>query len=135
MAAISGMRIKDLSEDKCAVSVKFKWLNQNPFRSTFWAVLGMTAEMSTGALLLCYSKASSPPFRFILVGNSSTFSKKAKGISRFTCLDGEKIRTTLQKMNASNPDTSIILESNGYNEEGEKIATFTFTWKLKLIEK
>ena len=40
-----GMRLRELNEKSCKVSVPYGWLNKNPFKSTFWAVLGMAAEM------------------------------------------------------------------------------------------
>ena len=55
MGFLSGMRIKKLNKDQCIVSVPFKWINKNPFKSTFWAVLGMAGEMSTAALILQYT--------------------------------------------------------------------------------
>ena len=52
MGFLSGMRIKELNDEKCIVTVPYKWINKNPFKSTFWAVLGMAAEMSSGALIV-----------------------------------------------------------------------------------
>ena len=49
-AFFSGVRIKEVGETKCRVSVPYKWFTQNPFRSTYFACLAMAAEMSTGAL-------------------------------------------------------------------------------------
>src|SRR5678810_908341 len=51
-AYFSGVRVKSLDENKCEVTVPFKWFSQNPFRSTYFACLSMAAEMSTGALAL-----------------------------------------------------------------------------------
>ncbi len=52
---IAGLRLTELNEESCKVSVPFRWLNKNPFKSTFWAVLGMAAELSTGALVKMYT--------------------------------------------------------------------------------
>ena len=60
MGFLSGMKIKKLDENSCQVQVPYKWLNKNPFRSTFWAVLGMAAEMSSGALVLLYTYKQNP---------------------------------------------------------------------------
>ena len=49
MGFLSGMKIKKLEENQCEVTIPFKWINKNPFKSTFWAVLGMGAEMNTAA--------------------------------------------------------------------------------------
>ena len=47
-----GIRVKSVNEETCLVGVKHMWINQNPFKSMFWAVQGMAAELSTGLLLM-----------------------------------------------------------------------------------
>ena len=51
-AFFCGVRTKVLDDAKCVVSVKHRWINQNPFNSMFWAVQGMAAELTTGALVM-----------------------------------------------------------------------------------
>ena len=51
-AFFSGVKIKECTQEKCITSVPYKWLTQNPFRSTYLASLAMAAEMSTGTLAL-----------------------------------------------------------------------------------
>jgi hypothetical protein len=38
------------------VSVKHRWINQNPFNSMYFAVQAMAAELATGALVMSDSK-------------------------------------------------------------------------------
>ncbi|MET0241909.1 MAG: thioesterase, partial [Flavitalea sp.] len=38
-AYFSGVRVRSLDEEKCIVTVPFKWFSQNPFRSTYFACL------------------------------------------------------------------------------------------------
>ena len=49
---LSGIRISEINDDRVEASVRLRWINQNPFRSLFWAVQGMAAELTTGALLM-----------------------------------------------------------------------------------
>ena len=42
-----GVRLQYIDEKKATTTVKHKWINQNPFKSMFWAVQGMAAELST----------------------------------------------------------------------------------------
>ena len=49
---LSGIRISQINVDRAEASVRLRWINQNPFRSLFWAVQGMAAELTTGALLM-----------------------------------------------------------------------------------
>ena len=51
-AYFTGIRVKAIDEKSCTVSVKHRWVNQNPFKSMYWAVQGMAAELSTGALVM-----------------------------------------------------------------------------------
>ncbi|MFN3640594.1 MAG: DUF4442 domain-containing protein, partial [Flavobacterium sp.] len=46
-----GVRVKRISEKECVVTVKHRWFNQNPFKSMYFAVQAMAAELSTGALV------------------------------------------------------------------------------------
>ena len=50
-AWLTGVRVTSINDDKCEVKVRFRWINQNPYRSMFWAVQGMAAELTTGMLL------------------------------------------------------------------------------------
>lgn len=53
-----GVRAKSLDSDQCTVTVKHQWFNQNPFKSMYFAVQAMAAELSTGALVMYQIKKS-----------------------------------------------------------------------------
>src|SRR5437773_1785553 len=55
LAAIAGLRVRRLDAGACEVTVPFKWLTQNPFKSLYFAAHAMAAEMSTGALVLLHA--------------------------------------------------------------------------------
>ena len=57
-AFFTGVRVKKISKTSCTTCVKLKWINQNPFKSMFWAVQGMAAELSTGALVMASIRES-----------------------------------------------------------------------------
>jgi hypothetical protein len=52
MGFISGLKLEALDPSAATVSVRFKWVNQNPFRSIYFAVLSMAAELSPACRLL-----------------------------------------------------------------------------------
>ena len=47
-----GVRLVTITPMVCEVKVRLKWFNQNPFKSMFWAVQGMAAELATGILIM-----------------------------------------------------------------------------------
>src|ERR1700744_278415 len=90
-AYFAGLRMKHLSEDSCSVTIPFKWLTQNPFRSIYYACMGMAAELTTGALAMALIHGRKPPVSMLLTGVRGEFYKKATGLITFTCAEGQKI--------------------------------------------
>lgn len=131
-AFFTGVRIKSISEAKCAVTVPFKWFTTNPFHSTYFACLSMAAEMSTGALAMMHIYQRTPSVSMLLIEMSGEYYKKATGITTFLCKDGIALRDVVEEAISANGSNTITVQTMGTNEEGELIATFTFTWSFKV---
>ena len=52
IALLAGLYVRKFDENAAVVSVPFKWLSQNPFKSVYFATQAMAAEMSTGLLAM-----------------------------------------------------------------------------------
>ncbi len=131
IAFLAGVRVVSLSEVCCVTAVKFRWINQNPFKSMFWAVQGMAAELSTGALVMSKIDSSDQKISMLVVGNKATFEKKAKGKITFTCNEGEEIDRVLEAALASGDGQTVWLQAKGRDEAGDIVSTFFFQWSLK----
>jgi hypothetical protein len=129
-----GMRLRELNEKSSKVSVPYRWLNKNPFKSTFWAVLGMAAEMSTGALVKMYTYKLDPSVSIIVGDCSGEFIAKARDLTTFVCNDGERIAETVKKAIKTGEPQEVLCKAVGYSKAGEEVARFTFTWKMKMRE-
>src|SRR5436190_8478150 len=116
-AFFSGLRIKDLDETVCRVTVPYKWFTKNPFRSTYFACLSMAAEMSTGALCLVHLYKRNPALSMLVVKLESEFFKKATGRTNFICEDGLKIKETIKQAIRTGESKSIRAKSVGRNSE------------------
>ncbi|HAV55307.1 MAG TPA: thioesterase, partial [Aequorivita sp.] len=68
-AYFTGVRVKSISETTCITTVKHRWINQNPFKSIFWAVQGMAAELSTGAMVMAKIKESNKNISMLVANN------------------------------------------------------------------
>ena len=77
-AYFTGVRTKSIDAKQCVVTVKHRWINQNPFKSMFWAVQGMAAELSTGALIMMKIQESQKKISMLVIQNNARFTKKAK---------------------------------------------------------
>ncbi len=131
-AYFTGVRTKTISEVQCTTSVRYRWINQNPFKSIFWAVQGMAAELSTGALVMSYIKDSGKPISMLVANNKANFSKKATGRITFTCEDGLKIRTTIENAIETGEGRTCWMHATGRNKEGIIVSEFDFEWTVKL---
>lgn len=130
-AFFSGVRVRDINEQKCIVSVPFKWLTQNPFRSTYFASLSMAAEMSTGALGLANIYKRKPPVSMLVVKTEAEYFKKATDKTTFTCEDGALIKQMIEESLDTGEARTITAKSVGRNKAGDIVAEFFITWSYK----
>lgn len=131
MGLISGLRIRHIDENECRVTVPYKQINTNPFKSTYFAVLSMAAEMSTGAMALVAIHKTNPSISMLVTKMESVFTKKATGRVTFTCDEGKNIRTTVLKALETGEPLDLVQESIGRNDKGEEVARFYVTWSFK----
>ena len=134
-AWLCGVRVKHIDETECAVGVKHKWINQNPFNSMYFAVQAMAAELSTGALVMNKIQASDKKISMLVAQNKAVFTKKATGKIRFTCYDGNKVNEALQGTIENGEGQTFWMKSVGVNEDGVDVAVFEFEWTVKLKSK
>jgi hypothetical protein len=127
-----GMRLRELNETSCKVSVPYRWFNKNPFKSTFWAVLGMAAEMSTGALVKMYTYKLDPSVAIIVGDCSGEFVAKARDLTTFVCNDGKRIAETVKEAIKTGEPQEVLCQTVGYSKAGQEVARFKFTWKMKM---
>ncbi len=130
-AYFSGVRVQYANEEKCIVTVPFKWFSQNPFKSTYFACLSMAAEMTTGVLGLAHIHGRKPGVSMLVVNIKGDFMKKAIGKTTFTCNDGIAIKQTIESAIATGEGKTITAKSTGVNEQGEVVAVFEVTWSFK----
>ncbi len=131
VAFFCGLRLPQIDESSCVVTISFKWLTKNPFKSTYFACLSMAAEMSTGALGLAHVYKRTPSVSMLVVNMNGSFLKKAIGKTIFTCNDGLQIKQTIEDAIATGQGKTITAKSIGKNEQGEVVAEFNFTWSFK----
>ena len=107
-------------------------MNQNPFRSMFWAVQGMAAELSTGTLVMQEIRKSGREVSMLVLNNRAHFSKKATGRIRFRCEDGGRLQDVMKQVLATGEGHTLWMAATGRNESGETVSEFHFEWTLKL---
>lgn len=131
-AYFAGVRIVALDENKCVVTVPYKWFSRNPFRSTYFACLAMAGEMSTGALGMAYTYKKKPGISMLVVNVQAAYHKKAVGMTTFTCENGAMIQKMVEEAIQTGEARTITSRSTGRNKDGEIVAEVDVTWSFKL---
>ncbi|HRE37996.1 MAG TPA: DUF4442 domain-containing protein [Chitinophagaceae bacterium] len=134
-AYMAGVRVREVDEKKCVATVPYKWLSQNPFRSTYFACLSMAAEMSTGALAMAHLYRIHPPVSMLVVKVESEYFKKATGRTSFICEDGELFQKAIEETISTGETRIVKAKSVGTNANGEIVAEFLITWSFRVKTK
>ena len=132
---LSGIKAIELSPDSATTSVKYGYLNTNPFKSIYYGVLAMTAELSTGVLAIFSIAQYEESISLLVIESNGKFHKKATGKIKFTCNDGTLFQKELDRCVNEKTPVTITASTKGFNEENELVCEYTFTWSFKLREK
>lgn len=127
----TGVRVREISGKHCTVTAKLQWITQNPFKSMFWAVQGMAAELATGALVMSYIRESNAKVSMLVANNKANFSKKARGRITFTCNDGLAIKEAIEKTVANGEGQTCWMTAKGVDQDGDVVSTFEFEWTVR----
>jgi hypothetical protein len=130
-AFFAGLRIHHFDDNSCVVRIRYSWFTMNPFKSIYFAVEAMAAEMCSGMLAFGQVYKKIPKVSMLVVKMEVAFVKKATGVLLFSCEDGMAIQTAVDEAIATKEGKTIICKSIGKNEAGEVVAEFNFTWSFK----
>lgn len=130
VALLSGLQVRELTEQKCVVSVPFKRLTQNPFRSVYFASQSMAAEMSTGVPAMMATRGK-PPVSMLVLKMEAEFVKKAVSRIWFTCENGPELEAAVNSTLATGEGVTVTCRSTGRMSDGTVVSNFYITWTFK----
>ncbi len=128
----SGVRVSSINTQQCVVNVKHKWFNQNPFKSMYFAVQAMAAELSTGALVMLHVQNSGKRISMLVANNNGTYTKKATGKILFTCNEGDKVKEAIERAIETSEGQKFWMKSIGVDEQGDQVSEMNFEWTIKV---
>ncbi len=131
-AYFSGVRLKSILEDEVVVTVRHKWINQNPFKSMYWATQGMASELTTGILVMKEIDACGKRISMLVTQQNGIFTKKALGNITFSCKEGNKIKSAIFETIKTGEGQTVVLTSQGFDEQGDVVSTFEYEWSVKV---
>ncbi len=130
LAFFAGVRVKTFNNKTCSTRLKFKWINQNPFKSMYFAAMQMAAELSTGLILFRF-KDEGVNYSMLLVSVKANYFKKAVGVITFKCNQVTESEEFIDLVLSSSEGVSKVFKVDAYNKEQIKVAEFEFEWSCK----
>jgi len=131
VAWLAGIRVREISDARTIVSVRHRWINQNPFHSIYFGVLVMAGELSTGIPLFREIIRSRQNISMLVVEHRSVFFKKAVGRIRFEFHNYEAVRQAVVLAAETGEAVSLPLTVKGIDDKGQVTGEFLYRWSLK----
>ncbi|NPA42444.1 MAG: DUF4442 domain-containing protein [Chlorobi bacterium] len=131
LAWLAGIRVRETGPPRTLLSVRHRWINQNPFRSIYFGVLVMGGELATGIPLFREIYERNPDISMLVIAQEARFLKKARGIVVFEFTAYDRVKAAVDRARHSSEPVEVWLGSEARNREGEKVAEFRFLWSLK----
>jgi hypothetical protein len=123
------LKIKNLTEENCEVSIPYFWRSQNPFKSIYFAALAGAAELSTGALCQL-AMSGKGKFSMLVVDFRAEYNKKANQKIVFSCNQGKELNNLIDGLKPGET-AKLTMISTGTNPQDEVVARFFVTWSFK----
>ena len=130
MAWLAGLRLTQLTPESATVTIRFKYLTQNPFRSIYFACLAMAGELASGMQAMMHTQGGGS-VSMLVVKLEGDFIKKAVGLVAFTCPDGLRIAQAIAESRATGEGRTVECTSTGQDEAGDVVAIFRLTWSFR----
>lgn len=127
----TGARVEHLDLQRCQVRLPFGWINKNPFGSMYFASIMMSAEATTGGLVLLHRKNRRRDYSAIVSNISGDFEKAAYSQMTFVCDAGEQVDEFFERADGSGERESQVFVVEGRTEEEGVAARIEVTWSLR----
>lgn len=131
-AYLSGVRVSTISDDEAQATVKHQWINQNPFKSLYWATQGMASELVTGILVMRYIHESGEKISMLVTHQTGSFTKKATGKITFICDDIAEIKKAINHTIKTKEGVNFTMKARGLDVHNDIVSEFTYTWSIKI---
>ena len=131
MGFLNGLKVTEFADNKASVSVPYNYLTKNPFKSMYFAVQSMAAELASGVIAIEAVSKAFVPVSMLVLKMDAEFVKKARSRITFTCKDAQKIIGAINESIETNEGNTVVITSEGKDNEGDIVSKFHFTWTFK----
>ena len=127
-------RVYHLDRHKCVIGIRLGRLTRNHLMSMYFGTLAVGADLAGGLLAMQMISLSKKKINLVFKDLQADFLKRVDAHAFFTCSDGEKIETLINKVieTGERQHETLNIEVTAPEKYGAEIlATFALTLSLK----
>ncbi|MFW5967210.1 MAG: DUF4442 domain-containing protein [Persicimonas sp.] len=128
---LTGAKVEHLDLERCRVELPFGWINRNPFGSMYFASIMMSAEATTGGLVLLHRENRAREYSAIVSNISGDFERAAYSKMTFECDRGHEVDRYFERADRTGERESHVFTVEGRTEEDGVVARVEVTWSLR----
>ncbi|MBC8192801.1 MAG: DUF4442 domain-containing protein [Candidatus Marinimicrobia bacterium] len=128
-------QVLQLNQSQCMIKIPLRRRTRNHLMSMYFGVLAVGADLAGGLLAMQMLARSDHKINLVFKDMHADFLKRVDADAIFTCTDGEKIGSLIQKVidtgeRHHEPINILVTAPDKYG--AEILATFTLTLSLKV---
>lgn len=126
-------KIISISSEKCIVKIKLKRRTKNHLNSMYFGVLAVGADVAAGIHAYYLSEIYQNKITLAFKSLSADFLKRAETDVTFTCDEGKKIVSIIEKSKLEGQRINEIVEVIASNSTNEVVAKFKMELSIKVL--
>jgi hypothetical protein len=131
LAYIAGVKVVAFRRDSATMSIRYRWINTNPFKSMYFAAMNMGAELACGLLVFAHINEVNPKISMLLEDFNSHYVRKGLGKVLFICQQGDEIKNAVEIASETTETQKLNVKVHATDVVGTILATFEMQWSLK----
>ena len=124
-----GAKVKSINNQKCEITVPYKWATKNPFSSVYFAAQCGVGEISTGLMLDALLRGRGR-WSMLVIDFNAKFTKKAISDLTYTCHDGQKFIDAIEAAEQTGKPQVIESTTIGTMSDGVIVGEMKITWSI-----
>jgi len=130
----AGVRIVEMDDQTCVITVPFKRRNKNHLNSMYFGALAIGADCAGALMALVENRRRGYPVNFVFKDFQADFLKRAEADTFFTCKDAPAVRAAFDEALRTGERVNVplrVVATTPAKLGAEPVATFQLTLSLK----
>lgn len=128
-------RIKELSSERCEISVPLRRRNKNHLNSMYFGALAVGADVAPGLLCFYLAEKQGVQILFAFKSMKAEFLQRAESSVRFVCVDASKIDSAIQEAREQDKRMNVPVDIQAFNNSDELVAEFVMELSFRIKRK